>query len=111
MEKVETFGKYLRKLRENRGLTLRKVGEIAGLDYVWLNKVELGLRMPPNLEGIIAIADAMELEPAEFEKLLDLAAQENGRTGARFTSDEVQRIKDSTTADAFFTRRERQKGD
>lgn len=75
------------------------------MDYITLNKVELGLRLPPALEHIIALADALELNTNEFEELLDAAAEDNGKSGARFTSDELERLKESRTAQVFFTRR------
>ena len=106
-----TFGRRLRALREDRNkMTLRDLGQKAGMDYVLLNKIELGLRLPPPLEGIIALADAMQLSEEEFEELLDLAAKDNGKAGARFTSDEVRRIKESKTVPAFYTRRQRLRG-
>jgi len=107
-----TVGEYLRKLREDRKLTLRQLGEAAGQDYVLLNKVELGLRMPPPLEGIIALADALSaakpLSDAEIERLIDLAAQPNDKAGPRFSQNEVDRLKSSKAAQLFFTRRVRE---
>ena len=104
-----TFGELLRELRDKRKMTLRQLGERAGLDYVMLNKVELGLRMPPPLEGIFALADVLNsakpLTDEQMVKLLDLAAEENGQAGARFSRDEVQRLKTSEAAQLFFTRR------
>jgi hypothetical protein len=43
-------------------------------------------------------------------KLLDLAAEENGKAGARFSREEVQRLKASEAAQTFFqfTRRTKQ---
>lgn len=98
------FGKKLREFREKRQMTLRELGTKANMDYILLNKVELGLRLPPQLDGIMALADAMNLDPTEFEQLLD-EATDNGPAGARFTADEVARIKQSTSAYVFFTRR------
>ena len=109
-----TFGELLRKLREERKMTLRQLGEAAGQDYVLLNKVELGLRMPPPLEAIIALADALgtvkPLSEAQISKLIELAAEPNDRAGARFTQNEVDRLKDSKAAALFFTRRAKDKG-
>jgi len=106
-----TFGQFLRRLRLDRTMTLRQLGEAAGQDYVTVNKVELGLRTPPPLDGIIALADALdrvkELTAKEFETLLDLAAEANGKAAARFTSEQVKRLKASQTAVTFFTRRSR----
>ena len=104
-----TFGKRLKKHRKDRNMTLREVGERTGMDYVLLNKIETGARLPPPLEGIIRLADALKIKPEEFEELLDLATKDNGKAGARFTSDELRRLKESKTAEVFFTRREREK--
>jgi transcriptional regulator with XRE-family HTH domain len=96
----------LRKLREDRKMTLRQLGEAAGQDYVLLNKIELGLRMPPPLEVIIALADALsQVKPVsdrEIEQLLDLAAQPNRKAGPRFTPEVLERLKRSETAHALF---------
>jgi hypothetical protein len=79
------------------------------MDYVVVNKIELGLRMAPPLEQIIALADALnrirKLKVGEFEKLLELAAEPNEKAGARFTSEELARLKESKMAYTFFTRR------
>ena len=112
-----TFGEMLRKLREDRKMTLRRLGEAAGQDYVLLNKIELGLRMPPPLEALIALADALSaakpVTEREIEQLLDLAAQPNRKAGSRFTQDALDRLKRSQTAPAFFrsTRRDGNRGE
>jgi len=104
------FGEKLRELRVRRQMTLCELGIETGMDYVVLNKIELGLRLPPPLEGIMALSDALGLVEDEFEELLDLAAQDNGDAGPRFTSDQVRRIKESQAAKAFFTRRVKSEG-
>jgi len=108
-----TFGEMLRKLREDRKMTLRQLGEAAGQDYVLLNKIELGLRMPPPLEVIIALVDALsKVKPVpqkKIEQLLDLAAKPNRKANPRFTPEALERLKHSQVASAFFafTRRDR----
>ncbi len=104
-----SFGKFLRELREARKMTLRQLGEGAGQDYVVLNKIEMGRRKPPPLEAIIALADvlnaALLLRDGDFEKLLDLAADPDEPAGARFEPEGLKRLKQSPTAQLFFTRR------
>jgi len=101
-----TFGEMLRKLREERKMTLRQLGEAAGEDYVVLNKIELGLRIPPPFETIVALADALSrvkpVSPRQIEQLLDLAAQPNRKAGPRFTPEILERLKRSQTAHDFF---------
>jgi len=108
-----TFGEFLHELRKARGMTLRQLGEKAGQDYVVLNKIERGQRMAPPLEAIIALADALasvrKLAQGDFEKLLDLAARPNDKADPRFTEPEVERLKSSPVAEAFFTRRPRKR--
>lgn len=113
-DNVETFGLYLRCLRRERDMTLRELGEAAGQDYVTLNKVELGLRMAPPLEVIIALADALSekdsITRAEMDKLLDLAARKNKDAAARFQPEELPRLKGyARNGAAFFKRRERKR--
>jgi len=107
------FGKFLRELRQARKMTLRQLGEAAGQDYVVLNKIEMGRRKPPPLEAIIALADILNavqpLRDGDFEKLLDLAADPDEPAGARFEPDELERLKNSKTAQLFFTRKVRDK--
>jgi len=109
-----TFGEFLHRLRKARGMTLRQLGEKAGQDYVVLNKIERGQRMAPPLESIIALADALasvkKLAPGDFERLLNLAAKRNSKADSRFTESQVERLKNSPIAEAFFTRRPRKRG-
>ncbi len=83
-----TFGEMLWKLRDERKMTLRQLGEAAGQDYVVLNKIERGRRKPPPLEAILGLADALgerkELTAAQIEKLIDLAAQPDTKPSPRF---------------------------
>jgi len=109
-----TFGLYLRGLRNERNMTIRELGEAASQDYVTLNKVELGLRMAPPLEVIIALADALSdrkpVRKAQMNRLLELAAQPNDKAGARFRQDELERLKGyAKNGAAFFKRRGRKR--
>ena len=104
------FGEVLKEFRQRRNMTLRQLGEKAGMDYVVVNKIELGSRVPPPLEGIMALADALELEEGEIEKLVD-EAEPNKNANPRFTPDELRRIKESGSAQLFFTRQVRKRED
>lgn len=45
---AEVFGGRLHKLREERGETLRVLGEVTGLSYVFIGDMERGLKVPPH---------------------------------------------------------------
>ena len=103
------FGDVLRELRHSRNMTLRQVGEKAGMDYITLNKIERGTRMPPSLEGLIAVADSLGLNEHEFERLLNASVDAGDKANPRFTPAQLEQLKTSGTAQAFFTRREKEK--
>ncbi|HEY3285184.1 MAG TPA: helix-turn-helix transcriptional regulator [Armatimonadota bacterium] len=105
------FGGRLRELRKSRQVTLRQLAQRTGMDQVVLNKIELGMRMPPALEQLLALSDALSLTSEEFEGLLDLAAQANGESAARYTVEQVEKLKVSPTAGFFFTRWQKERED
>jgi transcriptional regulator with XRE-family HTH domain len=52
------FGKFLRKLREDRGLTLRQVEETAKISNAYLSQVERGKRRVPHFRVLQRLAGA-----------------------------------------------------
>lgn len=56
-------GNLIRKLREERGVTQRKLAESIGSNYTYLSKIENGrLDHTPNSKTLIAIADALDID-------------------------------------------------
>ncbi|GIX04978.1 MAG: hypothetical protein KatS3mg114_0847 [Planctomycetaceae bacterium] len=56
-------GNLIRKLREERGVTQRKLAEAIGSNYTYLSKIENGrLDHTPNAKTLVAIADALEID-------------------------------------------------
>lgn len=53
------FGVEMKRLREAKGISQRKLGEIVGLDSGYISRIERGLFKPPSEEKIVAIADAL----------------------------------------------------
>ncbi|NQX67841.1 helix-turn-helix transcriptional regulator [Paenibacillus alba] len=64
------FHVRLKELRQQQNLTLRKLGEKAGVSYSILNSIENG-RMEPSKDVVIALAIALKIE--DREELLSLA--------------------------------------
>ncbi|MCI0460464.1 MAG: helix-turn-helix domain-containing protein [Gemmataceae bacterium] len=67
-----TFGKKLRSLRQEKGLTLRALAEATGLNFTYLSKVETG-RVPytPSADKIRALAKALGVDSLELLRLAD----------------------------------------
>lgn len=61
----------LRELRRQRKLTQVQLAEMAGIDQSTLSKAENG-QMNITLQNILAIADALEVQPAELFELPEL---------------------------------------
>lgn len=64
-EKIE-FGKYLRGLREGKGLSLRDVQKEVGISPGYLSLVEAGERNPPAAEFLRKLARLYGASPAEM---------------------------------------------
>lgn len=63
------FHTRLKELRQQQNLTLRKLGEKAGVSYSILNSIENG-RIQPSKNVVIALTIALKIE--DKEELLTL---------------------------------------
>jgi transcriptional regulator with XRE-family HTH domain len=68
----QIFGKVLKKVRIEKGLSQEKLAEYCMLDRTYISLLERGLRQP-TLKTIFSIANALEISPTvliqEVEKL------------------------------------------
>jgi len=62
---VDDLGKRLRLLRNERGLTLVRLGHQVGLSASYLSRIERGLAMP-SLAGLATIARVLDIEVGHF---------------------------------------------
>ncbi len=60
-------GQRLRELRVEKALSLRALGEVTGVAYDTINKLENGHR-PARLATIRKLAEALDVEPKELMK-------------------------------------------
>ena len=60
-------GEKLRQLRVKKALSLRALGEITGVAFDTISKLENG-RRPARLVTIRKLADALDVEPRELMK-------------------------------------------
>ncbi|MFA9559856.1 helix-turn-helix domain-containing protein [Evansella sp. AB-rgal1] len=58
---MNTFGENLRKLRKEKGLTVRKLSELSGVAHSYLSQVETGKRGVPKVETLEKIAAGLNI--------------------------------------------------
>lgn len=58
---MEPFGSYLRKLRKEKGLTLKQVEKSAKVSNAYISLVERGRRNPPHPEILKRLAKAYDV--------------------------------------------------
>lgn len=59
------FGRRVRELRQQRGLSQEKLGELAELDRTFVNQVEAGSRNV-TLTTIVKLAHALDVDPGDL---------------------------------------------
>jgi transcriptional regulator with XRE-family HTH domain len=58
-------GKIIKRLRENRNLSLDTLSVLAKVDRIHLGKIEIGLRNP-TVTVLFRLADALEMKTSEL---------------------------------------------
>ena len=74
MAETHYLGTALRRLRRERGLTQRALGELAGVSRVTVAVLETGSRATADAATVERLARALGVSPAEF-----FAPQETAR--------------------------------
>lgn len=59
------FQRNLRRLREDRGLTLRALAKKAGVGFVSVHRIETG-KQDPTLSMLVRLAKALDVTVAEL---------------------------------------------
>jgi transcriptional regulator with XRE-family HTH domain len=62
----EMFGKYLKKIREDRKMTLREVEGEARISNAYLSQVERGIREVPTLKVLARLAKAYGIQLSDL---------------------------------------------
>ncbi|MFC0469673.1 helix-turn-helix domain-containing protein [Halalkalibacter kiskunsagensis] len=58
---MNKFGEKLRKLRKEKGLSIRKLSELSGVAHSYLSQVETGKRGTPKVETLEKIATGLNV--------------------------------------------------
>lgn len=67
--RLKEFGKNLKRLREERGLSLRDVAQNCTIDHSDIAKYERGQTSPTYL-SILELAKGLEVEPADIVTII-----------------------------------------
>ena len=71
----QTFGSFIRNRRIARGLTLRGMAAKLDLSPVYMSNIENDRRAAPTQEHLERMAMLLQLDKADRERMLDLAAR------------------------------------
>jgi transcriptional regulator with XRE-family HTH domain len=70
------FGRVLRKLRKETGLTQEELGLEAGLQRKFISSLELGEK-EPSLATVFKLASALKIKPGKLVTLVDSELNDN----------------------------------
>ena len=68
------LGSLIRFLRDQRGLSLRELGRLAGVDHAYIHRLETGTKEAPSAEVLAKLTKALKAAKRESEMLPYLAA-------------------------------------
>jgi len=68
----EPFGKVLKRMRTERGWTLREMAEKTEANFAYISQLEAGIARPSE-DLVLRIANSFELKKEELEQLLFIA--------------------------------------
>ena len=71
----QTFGSFIRNRRMARGLTLRSMAAKLDLSPVYMSNIENDRRAAPTQEHLERMAMLLQLDKADRERMLDMAAR------------------------------------
>ncbi len=63
---IRALEQLIRETREERGLSIRKLAELAGLHHSFVSKLEAGHYDNVSPETLMALAKAMDVSPADY---------------------------------------------
>ncbi len=66
---TSSFGRTIRDVRKQRGISQKELAEKAGIDFTYLSKIENDRMAPPSEKAIRAMAEALATDPDELLRL------------------------------------------
>lgn len=72
------LGRWITYARELQGITCRHLSQMVGISTAYLSQLERGIRLNPDPQLLLRIAQALSLSPEEATNLFDLYAETTG---------------------------------
>lgn len=73
------FGAYIAQKRVEKDVKLKPIAEKLGVSVTYLSDIIKGRRNPPDIDGLVALADALNLDEEERDEMFDLAGRERNQ--------------------------------
>lgn len=70
------FGAYIARKRIEKDVKLKPIADKLGVSITYLSDIIRGRRNPPEIEGLNALAEVLDLSEEEKNEMLDLAGRE-----------------------------------
>ena len=77
-EKHPNLACIIADARKLQGLTCRDLSQMVGISAAYLSQLERGIRLNPDPQLLLRIAQALSLSPEEATNLFDLYAETTG---------------------------------
>jgi HTH-type transcriptional regulator, competence development regulator len=95
MIEMSEFGKYIKKIRESKGLTLNQVALYSDISAAQLSRIENGKRGVPKPNTIKGIAEALKCDYNHLMKIAGYIEEETDISNVR-TSKNEEKVADET---------------
>lgn len=90
----ETFGQYVRKLRQQKALSQRELARLSGLNHSEISRIEGGSRPTPSPESLAKLAPHLGVAHEDLMRRLGYLSPNSGLDEAiRRTLDEHEPVK------------------
>ena len=73
------FGAFIARKRIEKDVKLKPIAESMGVSVTYLSDIIKGRRNPPDMEGLEALATALNLDKDEREEMFDLAGRDRNQ--------------------------------
>lgn len=73
------FGAFIARKRIEKDVKLKPIAEKLGVSVTYLSDIIKGRRNPPDMDGLVALADALDLCEEERNEMYDLAGKERNQ--------------------------------
>jgi transcriptional regulator with XRE-family HTH domain len=80
---MESFGRYMRRLRKSRGLTLKQVEAQARVSNAYISQIERGLRNPPHPDILNRLAKVYDVPHRELLIAAGYLQEDSAETAKR----------------------------